>query len=471
MKRRGALVILILTLVLAWTPVRGEAQAGPDGWTLYEMNLRAGPGTTYAALATLPPDTGLIFEAHDGELVWLLGRTEDGSARGWVHSLYLRYADGFAAARLPASGEIIGAPAPESAPPDDAIPSGEGPDAWTVYSLNMRGGPLTSQPVLSILPPNTGLALEGRTADTAWVLGTADGGARGWVSTLYVRFQPGFSAPGLPVSDEIIGAPAASDSPAIAGGNPEWIALLESIPVVPAISGNARAIYAGSGNNPHVFAKIGDCNSEDWSFMSPFDTGQYDLGPYAALQPTIGFFSGSFARGSVAAHVGFNALTVIDATWADPGACEAGESPVWCELRRSRAAVAVIMFGSNDVYNLSADGYEQALRQIVEWSVRHGTVPVLSTFTWPPGAPYQDKALLLNVITVNVARAYDVPLINFWRAARELPNMGMIDDIHLSVSGPPYGAYFTGQETSAGFTMRNLVTLQTLDALRQQALY
>jgi hypothetical protein len=186
------------------------------------------------------------------------------------------------------------------------------------------------------------------------------------------------------------------------------------------------------------------------------------------LQDTVAYFKGSFARTSVAARVGFSALTVIDATWADPSVCEPGESSVWCELRTSRAAVVIIMFGANDVTSLSAAQFEQSLRQIIEWSIQHGTIPVLTTMSLCGGR--QDQAVQLNVVMVNLAAEYDVPLLNFWRAARDLPHCGMGDDIHLSAGGPPYGVYFTGDETQYGFTLRNLVTLQTLDELRRNAL-
>ncbi|NDJ75531.1 MAG: hypothetical protein GYB65_04665, partial [Chloroflexi bacterium] len=82
---------------------------------------------------------------------------------------------------------------------------------------------------------------------------------------------------------------------------------------------------------------------------------------------------------------------------------------------------------------------------------------------------WNDKALQLNTITVNLAYEFDVPVINFWKAARPLPTCGLLDSVHLSTAGPPYGAFFTGQENEAGFTLRNLVTLQTLDALRRSA--
>lgn len=365
------LIFALLALAVPFTPSPAAAQGDPDGWTLYDLNLRAGPGMTHTTISVLPPNTGLIFEARDADTIWLLGTTADGAIRGWVAALYLGYRDGFIGANLPVSDEVI--------------------------------------PI----------------------------------------------APAAPESAPESGTDAASP----AGGG--WLGL----PPVPAISARAVQIIAAGGNNPHRFTKIGDCNSADWAFMSALDTGQYDLGDYGHLQAAVDYYRGSFARSSVAARVGFSALTMHDSTWADPAACQPDESPVWCELRTSHAAVAVIMFGANDVYNLSGEQFDAAIRQIVDWSIRSGTLPVLTTFTWC-GGPFAGKAAQLNGITASIAAEYDIPLIDFASAAQALPNCGLAaDGIHLS-SVRPYGAYFTGQQAEAGFVLRTLLTLQTLDTIR-----
>lgn len=124
MFRRTALTLLILAFLAAGVAsVQRPAHAqGPDGWTAYDLKLRAGPGIN-PVLAVLPANTPLIFEARDADMAWLLGHTPDGTQRGWVASGYLTYRDGFSAAGLPVSTEIIdpGAPAAageaSSAPP------------------------------------------------------------------------------------------------------------------------------------------------------------------------------------------------------------------------------------------------------------------------------------------------------------------------------------------------------------------
>ncbi|NDJ76743.1 MAG: SH3 domain-containing protein [Chloroflexi bacterium] len=479
-----ALTLLLVASLLAAlaplpaAPLPAHAQSGADGWTLYDLNLRAGPGTDFASLGTLPAAAELVFEARDAGTTWLLGHTLDGTRRGWVHGLYLGYRDGFYAGDLPVSSEVIAAPPaddpapvdPAPAPPDPVTPGDLG--GTTQYNLNLRAGPVSTYGVIETLPPGSSLVIEARTADSAWLLvHTADDALRGWVSALYVDVPPDAMLADLPVSDEVIGVRfTEGDNDPVAPENAELVAFLEDVPVLPAISPRARAIYIGSGNNPNRFTTVGDCNTTAPAFLVPFSTGYYDLGPYAYLQSTIDFFGDSFGRSSQAAHVGFNTMMVLDSGWANPQWCEPGESVLWCEYRLSEASVAIIMFGVNDVLHLTPDTYENSLREIVEWSIDHGTIPVLSTFSWADGAPYLNKALQLNVITVEVARAYDVPLINFWLAAQELPNNGMMDDTHLSYGSPPGSALFDGQEATSGFTLRNLLVLQTLDLLRIHAL-
>ncbi|HEX3050815.1 MAG TPA: SH3 domain-containing protein, partial [Aggregatilineaceae bacterium] len=97
-----------------------------------------------------------------------------------------------------------------------AVPAqAQGANAWTVYQLNMRTGPAPTYDSVTALASNTGLILEARNEDASWVLGrTEDGVYRGWVSSLYLRFDTGFNSFNLPVSGEIVGtAPAAPAQP------------------------------------------------------------------------------------------------------------------------------------------------------------------------------------------------------------------------------------------------------------------
>jgi hypothetical protein len=125
------------------------------------------------------------------------------------------------------------------------------------------------------------------------------------------------------------------------------------------------------------------------------------------------------------------------------------------------------MFGTNDVDYTDPAYYDFFLRTLVVTTLDEGILPLLSTFPTRPENP--EKSRLLNQIVVRVAVDYDLPLINLNRALEPLPHHGVDPDdtIHLSV--PPDGRvdHFTPENLQAGFTVRNLVTLQTLYAVLQ----
>ena len=230
------------------------------------------------------------------------------------------------------------------------------------------------------------------------------------------------------------------------------------------------------GNDAHAFTKIGDCNTDTSYFLAAFDWGQYALGPYHDLEPSINYYAGWFEHVSLAGQVGYNALTVLDPLWVDPKICapQNGEGALACEYRLNRPSVVVMMFGPNDMINLTEQQFTDAVRQILDLSINDGVIPVITTFTW-----HEDRdwltALRFNVILVDLADEYGVPLINFWRAARDLPNLGLVEGYtHLTASDPTGGdfaiSFAHGEETESGYALRNLLTLRVLDRLRREVL-
>lgn len=248
---------------------------------------------------------------------------------------------------------------------------------------------------------------------------------------------------------------------------------LNDYPVIPAIPPHIQAIFAHGqqlGRAAQVVSKVGDCNSTDWFFLHPFGEGQYTLGAdYAYLQTAIDFYGESLATRTYAAHNGLNAVSALDPLWADPAACEAGETPLVCEYRVHNAAVALIMFGTNDVQVLTPEQFDHHLRRIVQITREQGVIPVLSTF--PRHYEEPQRSILFNQIVVRVALDFNIPLINLWAALEPLPAHG-IDDDGYHLNGPITGAgdFTSAANLDTGYPRRNLVTLQTLDLLRSAIL-
>jgi hypothetical protein len=339
-------------------------------------------------------------------------------------------------------------------------------NAWTVYQLNMRIDPNPTAAIITALPPDTGLILTSRTADQLWVHGqTVDGSYEGWVSSVYLTYPDDFEPSALPAEDT---EPAETVN--------ENIRFLQTIPILPtSISPAIREIYKKGrelGKQPKVFTLVGDCNSDTRAFLFPLDAGRYDLGPYDYLENTVQYFSGSFQPDSIAGRFGYSALTVLDPWFADPQFCTRGENSVICEYRHSQPAISLILFGANDVVGLTAEQYEDSMRQILDLTIDQGIIPVLHTFPWCEGDWEWEKAMEMNVITVELAQEYELPLVNFWLAAAPLENCGFaISTHHLAQAGPAGAApvvAFNGEETEYGNTLRNLLTLQVLNLIQRE---
>jgi uncharacterized protein YraI len=490
LRKTGLMVMVLLVVVASAGLLPVLAQDGTNASTAYQLKLRTGPGTSYDEITVLPAGIGLILEARNPDTSWVLGRTADGAFRGWLASLYLSYQPGFSPTRLPVSGEIVGgaAPGPASAAPESGNPPQEaalgGVTATTAYQLNVRSGPGKNYDSLGMVAANTGLVLEARNGDSSWVLAhTEDGSIRGWLASLYLRFT-GVQASSLPYSEEIIAV--AAPAPGAGGTNYTYQGInmgpfdpakvkdidLSAYPIVGQATGRARAIFQegrARGNDPHVVAKVGDCSSAHWYFLDPFGYGQYTLGTYTNLQGVVDQFGQSMAVDSRSTHNGFNVNAVLAPEWANPAYCQAGESPLKCEFRLHKASVAIIMFGTSDLLVMTPYEFDFYMRQVVTQTIEAGVIPILSTF--PGNLNFPNHTILYNQIVVRIALDNDIPLMNLWLALEPLPNHGLTaDGFHLSE--PPYGTAgnLVAPYLQTGYVMRNLVTLQTLDAVWRGAM-
>jgi hypothetical protein len=238
----------------------------------------------------------------------------------------------------------------------------------------------------------------------------------------------------------------------------EW----KELPIIPEISEHARQIYEGgveAGNDPRVFAKVGDCQNVPSMFLSIFDyPGYYSLGEqYDYLQATIDWYSGSFSRESEAVRRGFNAASVVSPLWADPASCEPGETPLDCEIRISNPSIAIISLETWWAGN--PENYEKYVRQIIEGLLEHDILPIVAT-----KADNLEGDNRINEILVGLAVEYQIPVWNFWRAVQPLPGNGLLQDrFHLTFDEN----HFDDEKAmQAAWPWRNLTALQVLDRVR-----
>jgi LysM repeat protein len=227
-------------------------------------------------------------------------------------------------------------------------------------------------------------------------------------------------------------------------------------PWIPVITAHMRQIYADSprqGHNPNLVTVVGDCNSEYPLYFGPVSAHMLDLTDYGYLNATINHFSASFLRHSLAAHGGFNAGSMMDPAWADPTQCERGEGPMACELRASHASLVFIGLGTGDQFTWR--DFEVHYRSLIDYALSRGVLPVLVTKadvleSLEGGA----EPGYINGVIRRLGQEYDVPVLDFWLAVRDLPNGGLLPegghDFHLN---------------AAGIGRHIMATLQTLDVI------
>ena len=222
-------------------------------------------------------------------------------------------------------------------------------------------------------------------------------------------------------------------------------------PVVPELTGREKAIYLSGlsqGNDPKSFSKVGDCQAIKEVLMGIYDLDRYSLeASEAYLQETIDNFAGSFNRDGQGVRGGFNTAAVLSPIWADPTVCQPGENPIECEDRTHNPSFVII---SLEVWweGRTVERYEEYMRQIIDFYIEQGVVPILST-----KADNVEGGHRINLATAQLAYEYHIPLWNFWLAVQSMPNHGIDpnrDGFHIS-----YDAW----------TVRSHTALQALDAV------
>jgi len=242
----------------------------------------------------------------------------------------------------------------------------------------------------------------------------------------------------------------------------------QKLPVIPEnISERVREIYRqglSRGNNPHIFSRIGDCNSAAPYFLIGFDKN-YNLGEFTYLQPAIDYFKGSFERPSLAAKNGLNAAGLLTTIFTDKS-CLNKESLLDCQYRLDHPSFAIISIGSNEAYYVHQDpaSFETQMRTVVEDTIAQGIIPILGT-----KADNLEGDNSINASIARLAREYEIPLWNFWAAAQPLPNQGMSDGSHLStISYKNYVDFSIPHSLENGVQVHNLTALQMLYFLWEQ---
>jgi hypothetical protein len=213
------------------------------------------------------------------------------------------------------------------------------------------------------------------------------------------------------------------------------------------------------GRDSHAFSRLGGSVSATPHLLGRWDTGPYDLGPFAYLQPTIDYYAGSFANVGQAAKRGLTARAAQDPFWSDEDACQANETPLECEVREHNPSVMIVFLGTNDIG--LASQFEADMRALLEPIIDQGIVPVLVTKT----DRFEGDDDRNNTVIRALAAVMQLPLLDFDLIAATIPGRGTgSDDVHLVI----YDRYDYTDEVAfdTGYGVLNLTVLMMLDAVR-----
>jgi len=490
LKTRGLRVLFITVVSLLLFTIGVQAQANLAATTISILNVRSGPGQDNPAIGQIQVNVDIVVESRNQFGNWVLMHAADNSIRGWIATRFVRWGEDVLLENIPVSNEVIGGvPEPitkEASAEVNIAPvtvSGEF-TGRTISTLNVRSGDGTSNPAIGQIPVNTNVVIEGRNPDGDWFLMRAvDGSIRGWVASRYIDRADGVEVVDIPVVGVVIApsalasdAPVSGEAPVLSGDEAALANQLANIPIVPTISGNAVAIYRRGieqGRDPQHFIQIGDSNSASQAYLGLIGQGSYTLGSYGYLQSTIEFFRGgdfnSFTLKPQTAQSGNLTTTIIDPIFADPRYC-AGVAPLDCEINRTNPSIAIIYLGAADRQTIDHETYYNALQTIVDRLVANNVLPILTLMPTKPHPQRPElKGMEFNMIMLDIARRYDIPVINMWAAVRNLPENGMENDLlHFTYSHTDF-MNFAGDENRWGYTRWNLEVLRTLAALRQAA--
>jgi len=442
-----------------------EAQENIQARATWNLRIRSGPGTDYSRIAGLPADSTVPVLGRNEAATWVL--IDYNGTQGWIATAYCTFA-----------GDLLSAPinAGNSAPPalpQTAAPQAGAAPASTViakpfYNLRLRAGPGTNFEQTVVVPSGsvTYVLAQCTVGDERWLY-VEYSGSRGWLASWYVTLTGSLANvprvdPNTTFTDpSTVTVPPPTPVPPLAAVSPElYSAHLSNV------GANIQSIYARgqqTGKRANAFTTIGDCETASEYFLKPFDYDIYGLSNYGYLEGVINWFFGSFSHTGQAAKEGFSLWIILDPMWANPNVCLPGESPLACEYRTWQPAIALIMVRTTRYDNGPGSDYYYDLKELIEYSVSQGVIPVLSTLPYQSGVyPTADS---MNDSIRLLAQEHNVPLWDFNLTTESLPSRGVDPSYHLTLPEGEYATQFTDSSLHAGMTRRNLEALEVLHAV------
>jgi len=173
-------------------PIATPTMEPVSGLTLWQVNVRAGPGVSFSLLGQINKDQPVSITALDASGEWFeIIYPASSQNHGWVTAQFIQAKD---IDKLPVLGLVT-------------LPNGTpAPQAHLTQKLNVRSGPGSSYDSLGILPKDSLVWLIGRNPSASWLLINYPGaeGGKGWIVANFVQTDNVLALPLVDASGEII---------------------------------------------------------------------------------------------------------------------------------------------------------------------------------------------------------------------------------------------------------------------------
>ncbi|HLY27303.1 MAG TPA: SH3 domain-containing protein [Aggregatilineales bacterium] len=398
-------VVLLSGIIVLGSKAGLAQQTGYGATTVFNANVRVGPGGGYGVETSVFADTPITVIARNADSSWLLVILAGGT-QGWIAVAQVTFTQTVNVASLPVSQLIIGQNA--------ALPAVQG-------HANTSS---TSTP--TALPQSAPEDLSG-------------------LSAIYLN---------APVLPQVDGAMIAVARAALARGQ-----ALGNNPHVFTKIGDCMTDYTyflgefGFGKGHYDLGSYSNLQGVIDYFSVPVRNTSLN----------------SFNIQSLASYSGMTSVGLQEAGWAIKGGnlCSKSESMLACDYRVDKPSLALIMVGFADTQLIAPPDFGPSIRRLVQSSLNSGVIPILSTF--PQDEAYKKASIIMNNDIYQAAQDFHVPLINLDAALANLPDHGVDHDSHLTVPPTPATTgILTSQNMGYGIVVRNLITLQALDIVWRQ---
>jgi hypothetical protein len=152
-------------------------------------------------------------------------------------------------------------------------------------------------------------------------------------------------------------------------------------------------------------------------------------------------------------------------------------APIDQELAAINPRYAIVLYGSNDIgwggqlaYPVAdqAERYEKNMRTLIDHLIDRGVVPIVNTM--PPDGDFFWMTPVFSAVTRAIAQGRQVPMIDLYQALLDMgPPYGLRSDrTHPSQQDYNTCCWFDPASLATwGANVRNLITLESLDRMRQ----